>query len=232
VAISDITERKQAEEQIRASLQEKEVLLQEIHHRVKNNMQVISSLLYLQADHIQDKQVRELFQESRQRVRSMALIHEQLYQSQDLGRIDFAEYIESLTHHLWRSHGASHVTLQLDIAPLLLSIEGAIPCGLIINELVSNAFKHVFPNGHTGEIWVELRSSESGQVTLIVKDNGVGLPPDFDLYHCTSLGLTLVNTLIKQQLKGTIEMRQQTRGTEFELTFGGVTNIERGKNHA
>ena len=152
------TERKRAEEQLKASLREKEVLLKEIHHRVKNNMQIISSLLELQVDALQDEQVREPFKESQRRIRSMALIHEQLYRSHNLARIDFVEYVESLTNHLLRSYGkdARKVTLERDITPVFLSIDTAIPCGLIINELVSNALKHAFPDGRTGKIRVEL----------------------------------------------------------------------------
>lgn len=217
--VHDITTRKQTEKQIRASLQEKEVLLKEIHHRVKNNMQVISSLLDLQADTIQDEQMHELFKESQSRVKSMALVHERLYQSKDLARIDFADYVESLTHHLLRSYGArlSGVETHIDIAPISLSLETAIPCGLIINELVSNAFKHAFSKGQVGQIWIELHPIENRQVILRIKDNGGGFPPEIDFRRTTSLGLTLVNTLVRQ-LKGTIEVRSES-GTEFNILF-------------
>lgn len=218
-AAQDITERKQAEEQLKASLKEKEVMLKEIHHRVKNNMQIMSSLLDLQAATIQDEQVLELFKESQGRIKSMALIHERLYGSKDLAHIDFADYVESLTHHLLHSYGAvaNNVTLNLDIGPLLLSIETAIPCGLIINELISNAFKHAFPNGRSGKIWVELDPAGDSQLSLVVRDDGVGLPPDFDFYRTSSLGITLVNTLVKQ-IEGSIELESKA-GTAVKIIF-------------
>ena len=221
--IRDITERKQAEVQIKQSLQEKEVLLKEIHHRVKNNMQIISSLLDLQADTIQDEAVREIFTESQQRIKSMALIHERLYQSSDLARIDFAEYIESLTNHLVRLYRtkAGNATLSLDIAPLFLSLETAIPCGLIINELVSNAFKHAFPKGQAGKISIELQPTVQGELILSVQDNGVGLPEEIDLQRTNTLGLTLVLTLVNQ-LKGTITQTNK-QGSEFQITFTDPT---------
>ena len=225
--VRDITDRKQIESQILASLQEKEVMLKEIHHRVKNNMQVISSLLDLQADSLQDEQVRGLFKESQDRIKSMALIHEQLYQVPDLARIDFVNYVESLTSHLLRSYGAKegNIVLHLDIAPLYLSIETAIPCGLIINELVSNAFKHAFPNGQAGQIWVTtLHKAETEQLTLQIKDNGVGLPANIDLQQPRSLGMTLVMTLVKQ-INGMIEW-QNDHGLKFRITFKNpMTNL-------
>ena len=215
----EIVGRKQTEAQLQTSLQEKEVLLKEIHHRVKNNMQIISSLLDLQADTIQDELIRGLFKESQQRIRSMALIHEQLYQSSDLARIDFAEYVERLTNHLLRSYGAraGNVALHMNVAPVLLSIETAIPCGLIINELVSNAFKHAFPNGRSGQIWITLQRTEAQQLTLQIKDNGVGFPPEIDFRRTPSLGLTLVNTLVKQ-VRGIIDLQRESH-TEFMITF-------------
>ena len=225
----EIIERKRVEEELKTSLQEKEVLFKEIHHRVKNNMQIISSLLDLQADTIQDELVRGLFRESQQRIRSMALVHEQLYQSSDLARIDFAEYIERLTNHIFRSYRTriGNITVRLNIAPLFLGVETAIPCGLIINELVSNAFKHAFPNDRAGEIWIELQVQAGQDLTLSVRDNGIGLPPDLDLRQTRSLGLTLVTTLVKQ-LKGQLETNQQN-GTTFAVTFSDIgAQINRG----
>ena len=216
---TDITERKQIEAQIKASLEEKEVLLKEIHHRVKNNMQIISSLLDLQADNITDEGAREVFKESQQRVKSMALIHEQLYQSTDLAQIDFVEYVARLTDHLLRSYAtqASSVALHVDIDPLFLSVETAIPCGLIINELITNAFKHAFPNGKSGEIYVGLQRLADGQLTLSIRDNGVGLPADLDIRQIQSLGLTLMTTLVRQ-LNGTVDIHNNG-GAEFRVTF-------------
>ena len=223
-AVRDITEQKQAEMQIKASLQEKEVLLKEIHHRVKNNMQIISSLLDLQADNVEDTTVRGLFKESQHRIRSMALIHERLYQSEDLAQIDFVEYVESLTNYLLRSYTsrASQIQLRCDIAPLRLSVEAAIPCGLIINELVSNAFKHAFPDGESGEIQVRLERLTDGQLALSVRDNGIGLPADLNVRQTQSLGLTLVTTLVKQ-LNSTIELNSEN-GTAFRISFGTREN--------
>jgi len=215
----EVSERMRAEEQIKASLREKEVLLKEIHHRVKNNLQVISSLLNLQSRYIEDQSVLELFQESQNRVRSMALIHEKLYRSQDLARINFAEYIRNLATHLVRSYRASSgpVSLKVDANDVSLSIDAAVPCGLIINELVSNSLKYAFKDGREGEIRIELRSDRDRQVTLIVADNGVGFPKDLDFRYTESLGMQLVNTLTNQ-LDGTVELHSNG-GTEFKITF-------------
>jgi two-component sensor histidine kinase len=215
----DLTERKRAEEQIKASLQEKEVLLKEIHHRVKNNLQVISSLLYLQSKNIQDRQTLEMFQDSHYRVRAMALVHERLYQSQDLARIDFAEYVRSLANHLFRSYGVNTnvIQLKINVHNVFLGVDMAIPCGLIINELVSNCLKHAFPGGRGGEIQIELPADDDGQCTLVVSDNGVGCPEDLDFRDTGSLGLQLVNMLV-EQLEGTIEL-DRGGGTAFEIRF-------------
>jgi PAS domain S-box-containing protein len=207
-----IYQQQQAEAQLTASLEEKEVLLKEIHHRVKNNLQIISSLLYLQSDNIKDKATQEMFKDSQNRVKSMALIHEQLYQTDNLARIDLAEYIERLSNHLSRSWRANHISLQLKIDPLFLTIETAIPCGLIINELLTNAMKYAFPGGEGGQIWVQMQAGEDNQLTLSVKDNGVGFPKEINFRRPRSLGLTLVTTLVKQ-LKGTIELRSEANGT-------------------
>jgi PAS domain S-box-containing protein len=215
---AEIAERKRAEEQIKASLREKEVLLKEIHHRVKNNLQVISSLLYLQSKNVKDKGTFGILQESQSRVRSMVLVHERLYQSPDLARIDFAEYIRSLANYLFRSYGVNTnvIQLRLNVDDVLLGVDTAIPCGLILNELVSNALKHAFPDGREGEVRIELRADD-GQLTLIVSDNGVGLPQDLDFRDTESLGLQLVNTLV-EQIEGTIEL-DRSDGTAFKITF-------------
>jgi two-component sensor histidine kinase len=202
-----------------ASLQEKEVLLKEIHHRVKNNLQVISSLLNLQSAHVEDPQATEIFQDSQNRIRSMALVHEKLYQSQDLARVDLAEYIRNLATYLFRAYSANAtgVTLDIQADDVFLTIDTAVPCGLILNELISNALKHAFPDGQAGEICVKLHANGDHQVTLSVADTGVGLPKDLDLNTTTSLGLQLVHTLA-DQLDGHIELNG-TRGTEFNITF-------------
>ncbi len=218
-AQQEISERKRAEERIKASLAEKEVLLKEIHHRVKNNLQVISSLLFLQSKSIKEQEILEIFQDSQSRVRSMALVHEKLYQSQDLARIDFGEYVRSLANYLLRSYsaGSHRVELAIDIAAVFLSIDTAIPCGLILNELISNSLRHAFLDGRAGKIHVELQENEGGQLELTVSDNGTGLSEELDFRNTTSLGLQLVNSLVRQ-LDGAIALDRQG-GTTFQITF-------------
>jgi len=225
----DITERKRMEKQIRASLREKEVLLKEIHHRVKNNLLVISSLLDLQTDTVQDPQALQAFQDSRDRIGSMALIHEKLYQSPNLGNISASEYLEDLAHDLLGTYGAwtGDITLTLQIDDVSLDIDTAVPCGLILNELVSNALKHAFPPGGEsaprgapsggGELCIILRG-EGDRLTLTVSDNGVGLPPDLDYRNTETLGLQLVN-MLTQQLRGSMEL-DRSKGTAFKIAWG------------
>jgi PAS domain S-box-containing protein len=218
-AIRDITERKRADEKVRASLQEKEVLLKEIHHRVKNNLQVTSSMLKLQSAYINDPGARDMFAESQNRIRSMALVHEKLYQSSNLSRIDFADYMASLARLLFRSFGVDRerISLALDSKQVFLSIETAVPCGLIVNELLSNCLKHAFPGQRRGEIVVGILEDGRGALILKVADNGVGLPPDLDIEHAETLGLQLVKTLV-DQLAGRLEVRRQG-GTEISVHF-------------
>lgn len=217
--LADVAQRRRVEEQLHASLQHKEGLLKEIHHRVKNNLQVISSLLALQADYIQNPQALEAFQDSQHRIRSMALIHEKLYQSESIVGIDFAEYIQHLTTHLFRSYRVDPrlIRLNTDLAGVLLSVDTAIPCGLIVNELVSNCLKHAFPAGRSGEIRLALRMGPEGGVVLVVGDNGVGFPPGLNFSHAASLGLQLVR-ILTEQLDGTLTLEQQA-GTTITLTF-------------
>jgi PAS domain S-box-containing protein len=217
--IRDITERKKAEEQAKAALSEKEVLLREIHHRVKNNMQIISSLLSLQSQSLQDPEIKSMFRESQDRIRTMALVHEKLYQTKDLSRIDFAEYIRSLAAYLFRTYQteAGRVQLKTDMDKTFLDVNTSIPCGLIVNELVSNALKHAFPDERKGEIAIELRESEGGTLRLTVRDNGIGFPEGVDLWTTDSLGLQIV-TLLVDQIDGKIDVKRD-RGTVFTLTF-------------
>ena len=217
--VRDITERVQSEKQIQASLREKEVLLKEIHHRVKNNLQIIASLLDLQSESLTDPQYLPIFQDSQHRIRSMALIHEHLYQSEDLAQIDFAQYIQELVYSLFSSYepSVSGITLKLDIDATFLDIDTAIPCGLILNELVSNSLKHAFPDGRSGEICIGLHLDQEKQLTLWIRDNGVGFPKGVDFRKTESLGLQLVCTLTTQ-LKGTITL-DSSRGTAFQITF-------------
>ena len=225
---TDVTEQKRAEDTLResqerlyASLHEKEVLLKEIHHRVKNNMQVISSLVDLQADRTQDEAMRAVLQDVMHRVRSMALVHEKLYQSPDMARVEFAEYAQSLLGYLWRAHGntVSGVRLVLDLEPVPLPINAAVPCGLILNELATNALKHAFRGRADGEVTVSLRGGKEGQACLRVRDNGVGLPAALDWRKAGSLGLRLVQ-ILAAQLHAAVEVNSD-EGTEFIITFGG-----------
>ncbi len=215
----DITERKFVEDQMKASLEEKVVLLQEIHHRVKNNLQVISSLLYLQSEKIKDPQVLEILRDSQNRVKSMALIHEKLYQSPDLSKVDLAEYLRNLTSYLFRSYTALANAIQFEVEAdnIFLGIDVAAPCGLIINELVSNALKHAFPKGQGGVIRIGLHKEAEHLFRLTVCDTGIGFPADLDFTNTNSLGLQLVNTLVNQ-LDGSIELKRQP-GTEFKIIF-------------
>jgi PAS domain S-box-containing protein len=218
VVSKDITDIKHAEDRIKASLKEKEILLKEIHHRVKNNLQVISSLLNLQSGQITDDQALALFRESQNRVKAMALIHEKLYQSEDLTRIDFADYSRAMINYLLGSYGADYerIKLKIYVENVLLDVDTAIPCGLIINELVSNCLKYAFPAGKEGEICIALRSEHNKHV-LSIRDNGVGFPKDLDFQNTETLGLQLVCALV-EQLGGTIELDRRD-GTEFTITF-------------
>lgn len=227
-AQAEIAERKRAEEQLKASLKEKEVLLKEIHHRVKNNLQIISSLLKLQSAYIKEQQAVDMFKDSQNRIRSMALIHEKLYQSKDLSKIDFAEYIRDLTFNLLRSYKTSSqiISLQTTVNDIWLNIDTAIPCGLIINELVSNSLKHAFTTSNReNQISINLNSDEDKKFVLIVSDNGSGFPEKLDFRNTESLGLELVCTLT-EQLEGTIELDSST-GTSFKITFSEIGNLGR-----
>lgn len=215
---TDITARTQAENKLKVSLKEKEILLKEIHHRVKNNLQIISSLLRLQTRYINDGHTFEIFQDSHNRVRAMAIIHENLYQSQDITKIEFCDYVKSLTNNLLRSYGVnSDVKVHLNINKISLKIDAAISCGLIINELVSNSIKHAFRGRKQGDIYVELLEKDKNQYSLIVSDNGVGLSKDIEIHKNQSLGLQLVWNLV-EQLEGMITFNTSL-GTSFTITF-------------
>ncbi len=210
-------ELRQSEKQLMASLKEKEILLKEVHHRVKNNLQVISSLLYLHSKDTTDENIIQMFRESQNRVKSIAFIHETLYQSEDLARIDFAEYVRKLTRSLYHSYvvNADSVTLELAIDEVSLGIDMAIPLGLIINELVSNSIEHAFPNSRRGGIHIKLCAGDDHEAVLVVGDDGIGLPEGFDFRNTESLGLRLVNSLV-DQLGGTIDL-SKNNGTEFTI---------------
>ena len=218
--VEDITESKMAEEQIKKSLKEKEVLLREVHHRVKNNMQIISSLLSLQSQYIEDDQLREAFKDSQNRIQSMAIVHEKLYQSEDLASIDFREYVESLTRSLFQSSriDIGRITLKVEVGDVHLGSDYVIPCGLIINELISNCLKHAFPGNKKGEITIKLNRCNEKEIELVVADNGVGMPGNIDIENTKSLGLRLVTILAEDQLKGRIRL-DRTGGTEVGIIF-------------
>lgn len=215
----DISERKQAETEIKESLREKEILLQEIHHRVKNNLQVISSLLDLQSQRFTDQSTLEVFQESQNRIKLMALVHETLYKYKDFVRINFSEFLKTLTDYLFRAYKKeeSNITLHLNLDEVHLKLDKAIPCGLIISELISNSLKYAFPNQSEGIIYLSLAYDEQKYVKLIVQDNGVGFPVNWESAKGKSLGMQLVNVLINQ-LDGILEIDHQS-GTEFRISF-------------
>lgn len=214
-----IIERKKIDERIRSSLKEKEALLREIHHRVKNNLQVITSLLDLQSGHLKEKSSLDAFKESKNRVKSMSLIHEQLYQSKNLTKIDFEKYIKNLTINLLYLYSGNpdDISIKISAKNVFMSVGKAIPCGLIINELVSNSLKHAFPDDKKGEILIDLRLEEDNIYSLIVKDNGIGFPEKYNHQNIDTLGLQLVD-MLAQQLKGCFEF-DSNHGTTFKITF-------------
>jgi two-component sensor histidine kinase len=220
--LRDITERKRAEEQTRASLREKETLLREIHHRVKNNLQIISSLLYLQSSSLADATASQALKESQDRVHSMALVHEQLYRSSSLGAIDFGEHLRQLAGSVARSYGAASGRVRLEIAveSIAVDLDLAIPVSLIFNEVLANVFKHAFPGERAGTVEVIFRSDGPETLMLRVRDNGIGLPPDYERDQGRSLGLKIVRNLA-EQIHGQLEI-ESCHGMTFQLTFANV----------
>jgi PAS domain S-box-containing protein len=216
--ILDITEHKKAEE---ALLQMEEIRKKEIHHRIKNNLQVISTLLYLESGNFNDEKVIEAFKESQHRVKSMALVHEKLYQSEDMISVDFADYIQNLANYLFGAYsvGDKDISLKLDVDNVFLGMDTAVPLGIIINELVSNALKHAFSDRESGEICICLKKEEKGNHFLLtVRDNGRGFPEEIDFRETESLGLQLVINLV-DQIEGSIELNTTGEGTEFRISF-------------
>lgn len=212
------TEQRTAE--LRASEERKDALLQEVHHRVKNNLAVICSLFYLQSTHAKDQKTAQIFSEMENRVHSIALVHESLYSSDNLARIDFAKYAQGLAEDIIASHASPGVAVRLktELEPVIMGADLAVPCGLILNELVANAFKHGFPEGTGGEITLTLHSNAGGKYTMCVQDTGIGIPASLDLKANQSLGLKLVR-LLTQQIRGSFELVNCAPGTSANLHF-------------
>ncbi|WP_444550895.1 histidine kinase dimerization/phosphoacceptor domain -containing protein [Candidatus Magnetomonas plexicatena] len=215
---SEITKRKDAEQKIKLSLKEKEILIGEIHHRVKNNLQIISSLLFLRSKDIKDEYTLEIIEETRSRIKAIALLHEQLYGSEDLAKIDFNEYIKVLTDDLAYTYGvnSSDITIIVNVKDIHLGIDMAIPCGLIINELVTNALKYAFPRGK-GEIVIDFYIDSNNMYVLKIGDNGVGIPKEIDIANTDSFGLRLVQDLVEQQ-SGKLSVATSS-GTMYNMSF-------------
>ena len=221
VVYEDITELKQAEEALHASLREKELLLSEVHHRVKNNMQVISGLLDLQARSSGNPELTGMLNEGQSRIQAMALVHHKLYNSKDFVKIDLADYVTTLSRDLFKSYRINPRKIELVIptdGDVCVDINKAIPCGLILNELISNVLKHAFPGDGQGELQIIIRKTKSTEIEIVVRDNGLGLPDDVDIHQPKTVGLYLVNGLVKNQLDGQIEVRRDN-GTEFRIIF-------------
>ncbi|PID59416.1 MAG: hypothetical protein CR986_05965 [Ignavibacteriae bacterium] len=212
-------QRKKAEVKIKRSLNEKEILLKEIHHRVKNNLQIVSSLFFFQTKQINDPQMLDLLRDGQNRVKSMALIHEKLYQSSDLANVDFKEYINKLSNFLFQSYNInkSKIKLKINVQDIKLGVDIAVPCGLIINELISNSLKHGFQDNDSGVVQITMGYQEDNKLMLKINDNGSGLPDNFNSEKTDSLGLKLVNNLTTQ-LNGNIKFKNNN-GTEVKLLF-------------
>jgi PAS domain S-box-containing protein len=223
--VRDVTERRRAEALAQT---ERETHLRELHHRIKNNLQVISSLLFLQSRHTNDPVAVEVLKESQRRVNSIALIHEKLYRSREVDCIDFAEYVRDLVGEVFQAYGVHEaVAARIRVEDVSLGVDTAIPCGLIINELVSNVLKHAFPDGRRGEVQISLAALDSGDLLLTVADDGIGLPEGFDWRVVSSLGLKLVMDLTRQ-LDGQVEVDRDAGGTRFRIRFKELQYKERG----
>ncbi|MEO5357848.1 MAG: PAS domain S-box protein [Nitrospirae bacterium YQR-1] len=214
----EIIKRKEMEEQIRGNVKDLNMLLKEVHHRVKNNLQIIVSLLSLQSAAISDPCLHSIFRDSESRIRAMALIHEKLYESTDMSTLDFSEYLNSLASELLNSYNLRHgrVELKTNISVNTLDIDVAIPCGLVINEFITNSLKYAFTGNSEGQIKVMFHRTEDNKLHLTLSDNGVGLAKDIDIKKVKSLGLQLIHDLIVRKLKGTIEINTDG-GTEFKI---------------
>jgi two-component sensor histidine kinase len=226
--ISSYLKRTEAEDQLKVSLKEKEILLRELYHRTKNNMQVISSLLNLQSLTIADKQMLEVVKDIQNRIRSISLVHEKLYQSKDLSNINLKDYIQELANALLTSYEGSkdRISLTLDIDTVFISLDTITTCGLLINELVSNSLKYAFPDNREGTVRITLHSPGEDKMELRISDNGIGLPKGLDFRNTKSLGLKLVCRLAEDQLRGKVELKDE-KGTDFLITFNETTQQEK-----
>ncbi|MBD3307069.1 PAS domain-containing protein, partial [candidate division KSB3 bacterium] len=220
-AVQDITERKQAEEQLKAALQAKTALLQEVHHRTRNNMQVLSALLMYQAEYADDQvQLQDVLNALQARIDAMALVHHKLHQ-EDLMIVNLQDYIQDLTHMLLERHQLStgrRITVTFDLEPLAMTIDPAVPFGLLLHEILSNALTHGFPHNQPGEIQISLHSDENGTRELRVRDTGLGLPEDVDLEHTTTMGMQLMN-ILTQHIQGRLDIQRKEPGTEVMISF-------------
>ncbi len=221
----DVTERRKTDEKIAAALKEKEVLLKEVYHRTKNNMQVISSLLGLQAAAVEDRLLQRAFKEMQDRIRAMSLVHEELYESTDLSNLDMKRYLEALALGMKESYIADTARISIDVEAesIPLSIDLAIPCGLIINELLANSLKYAFPGWMTGSIRIGLHRTSGDELELAYSDNGIGLPEGLDIKTTKTLGLRLVNNLVASQLRGTLQVHREN-GAAFVIRFSSTVN--------
>lgn len=219
---NEISEHKKDEEKIIASLKEKEVLLKEIHHRVKNNMQIISSMLGLQSTFVDNKEFNNMLKDSQNRIKSMALIHEKLYQSDNLAYVDMIEYVNCLMHNLLQSYliNTERITIVQDIDNFRFNIDMSIPLGLLINEIVSNSFKHAFPDGRNGEIFISIKKLQNNNYEMIIKDNGIGITDNKEILNSKTLGINLIMALV-DQINGSIEIKNDT-GFEYSIKFPTV----------
>jgi PAS domain S-box-containing protein len=215
----DITEKIKSERENKSALKEKEVLLKEVHHRVKNNLQVISSILNLQTSYVKDKETANILKECQNRIKTMAYIHESLYQTKDFSQINFTEYITNLVKNLFYSYDANQQKIRaiFDIDTIFLNLDTSIPCGLIVNELVSNALKYAFTENSEGAVKIEIKHTKDNKIKMIVADNGKSIPENIDFRNTETLGLQLV-TILAEQINGTIALKR-TKGTTFEIIF-------------
>ncbi len=218
--VKDITETKKIEEDLAVSLREKDMLLMELHHRVKNNLQLISSLLQLQQRYIKDEHAVNVFKESQNRIMTIAVVHEEIYHSKDFANVDLKEYLVKLTKNLSRFYqgNSDRIKLTVSLENIVFGIERAVSCGLLVNELLSNTFKYAFPNQEKGEVRISLKPLDQETLELVFSDNGVGVPQDVDFLKAGTLGFRLVHILAEKQLNGTVELKREG-GTLIRITF-------------